>query len=305
MKIDRLIGILMMLINKEKVTARQLSEYFEVSLRTIQRDMDTLMMAGIPLYADVGINGGYQLLDSFKLERGFLNKKEAGILFTFLKGLEGVTPYSEVESIYHKFASLDQRDMESSRLVVKVYSDDDSNTFKTHLSILSKAAMEQQKVQMTYYDVNLNQTQRVLCSYTLALLGTTWYVYGFCELRSDFRMFKLSRIADCQIIDESFERMELPEQMPWDTEMDEEQKCQEIQFQIDRSQQNILPDYITPSNCQVLEDKIVVRMHCAINEWLYSQLMSFVPYIEILQPESLRKGFVKRLQESIALNSWE
>ena len=130
MKIDRLLGILMMLINKKKVTAKQLAEYLEVSVRTIQRDMDTLNMAGIPLYANVGMNGGYQLLDNYKLEKGFLNKNEASILFTFLKSLETVAPYSEVKSIYNKFASLDFNELENNKLIIKLNPFDNSDLFQ-------------------------------------------------------------------------------------------------------------------------------------------------------------------------------
>ncbi len=85
MKIDRLLGILIQLINKDKVTAKELAEHFEVSVRTIQRDMDTLNMAGIPLYADVGKNGGYALLDNYKLNKSFLNRSEANILIKFFR----------------------------------------------------------------------------------------------------------------------------------------------------------------------------------------------------------------------------
>lgn len=71
MKIDRLFSILMIIINKEKITAKELSEHFQVSVRTIQRDIDTLSMSGIPIYAEIGKNGGYQLLDNYKLDMNF------------------------------------------------------------------------------------------------------------------------------------------------------------------------------------------------------------------------------------------
>ena len=109
MKIDRLLGILMLLINKEKQTAKQLAEHFDVSVRTIQRDIDTLTLAGIPLYADVGVNGGYQLMDHYKLDKNFLNDNEATILIGFLKSLEKAAPYSEVKSMFNKFSSLNKK----------------------------------------------------------------------------------------------------------------------------------------------------------------------------------------------------
>ena len=305
MKIDRLLGILMMLINKRKVTARQLSEYFEVSVRTIQRDMDTLSMAGVPLYADVGVNGGYQLLDDFRLDKGFLNKDEAGILFTFLKGLEGVTPYSEVKSIYNKFSSLDHHELETNKLIVKLSPAYNTSRFRDHLSMLSQARDKQLKLKMTYYDVSFNITTRIICPYSLVLLGSTWYVYAYCDLRSDFRMFKISRIADCELMDDPFELMDMPEELPWDTDVDSERKFEEIILEIDKNLQAKLPDYFEPSNCQVFEDKIIVHLNFEIDEWVYTLLMGLIPHVKIIKPESLRTGFVKRLKKSIGYNSPE
>lgn len=86
MKIERLISILMLLLSKRKLTAKEMSEYFEVSVRTIQRDIDTLCSAGIPIYGDVGKYGGYQLTKNYKLDRTFLSKKEMDTLVVVLKG---------------------------------------------------------------------------------------------------------------------------------------------------------------------------------------------------------------------------
>ncbi len=305
MKIDRLLGILIMLINKKKVTARQLSEYFEVTTRTIQRDMDTLSMAGIPLFADVGVNGGYQLLDNFRLEKSFLNKDEAAILFTFLKGLEGVTPYSEVESIYNKFSSLYFNELGNNKLIVKLNSADNRSNFRDHLSLLSKAIDKQQKIKITYYDINFNITTRIICPYSLLLLSSTWYFYAYCDLRSDFRMFKIKRLADCELIEEFFELLQIPETPPWETDEKIDEKKEEIILEIDRNLQNKLPDYFDPSKCQLLEDIILVHFHSSIDEWLFSLIMGLVPFVKIIKPDSLRKDFVKRLKKSINYNSPE
>ncbi len=305
MKIDRLLGILIMLINKKKVTARQLSEYFEVTTRTIQRDMDTLIMAGIPLYADVGVNGGYQLLDNYKLEKGFLNKDEASILFTFLKGLEGVTPYSEVKSIYNKFSNLDFHDFNNNKLIVKLNPADNTSNLKDHLSLLSKAIDKQQKIKITYYDINFNITTRIICPYSLLLLSSTWYAYAYCDLRADFRMFKIKRLADCEFVEEFFELRRTPENPPWETDEEIDKKKEEIILEIDRKLQNKLPDYFDPSNCQLFEDKILVHFNSSIDEWVYSLIMGLVPYVKILKPDSLRKDFVQRLKKSICYNSPE
>ncbi len=305
MKIDRLIGIVMMLINKKKVTAKQLSEHFEVSVRTIQRDLDTLNMAGVPLYADVGVNGGYQLQENFRLEKGFLNREEAGVLYTFLKELEGVTPYSEVSSIYNKFLSLDAHDLDNKKLVVQLNPACNSSDFQTHLSVLSKGRDMQRKVTMTYYDVRFNKTTRVFCPYCLVLINSRWYAFGHCDLRSDFRMFKVSRIARCELSDEKFSLTEMPADLPWESGGDDDWNREEIVLEIDRDNQHILPDYIEPAKCRVVGEKIIVHLHYEINEWLYSQLLGMAPYVKVVQPESLRTGFIEVLKKALCRNNYD
>lgn len=305
MKIDRLIGILMMLINKKKVTAKQLSEHFEVSVRTIQRDIDTLNMAGVPLYADVGVHGGYQLQENFRLEKGFLNKEEAGVLYTFLKELEGITPYSEVSSIYNKFSSLDSHDIDNRKLVVQLNPAHNTTDFQKHLSVLSRARDSKRKVKMTYYDVRFNKTSRALCPYCLVLINSTWYVFGHCDLRSDFRMFKVSRIAECELLDETFRLGPMPEDVPWEIDEHDDWDREEIVLAIDRDNQHILPDYIEPAKCRIVGDTIIVRLEYEINEWLYSQLLTMAPHVKVIEPESLRRGFIELLKRSLRLNGYD
>lgn len=118
-------------------------------------------------------------------------------------------------------------------------------------------------------------------------------------------MFKVSRIADCELLDEPFEIKDMPKQLPWETDMDSDEKIEEIILEIDRNQQSRLSDYFEPSNCQVFEDKIIVHLNFSINEWVYSLLMSLVPHVKIIKPDFLRKGFVERLKKSISYNSPE
>ncbi len=301
MKIDRLIGILMMLINAKKVTARELAEHFEVSVRTIQRDLDTLTMAGVPLYADVGVHGGYQLHDSFRLDKGFLSKNEAGVLYAFLKELESHMPHAEVSSIYQKFSSLDAHDIKDSKLFVQVNPAHSASDLKKNLSVLSKARDEQRKVELTYLDVRFTITMRTFCPYSLVLIDSRWYSFGYCDLRSDFRMFKLGRIAECRLLNERFRVRDLPEELPWESGRDVGVR-EKIILEIDRNNQHILPDFIGPMNCRVENERIIVHLYFEVNEWLYTQLLAMAPYVKVIQPESLREGFVDLLMQSLKRN---
>lgn len=305
MKIDRLIGILMILINKEKVTAKQLAEHFEVSVRTIQRDIDTLTLAGIPLYADVGASGGYQLMDNYKINKSFLNQSEANVLIGFLQSLEKAAPYTEVKSMVNKFHALNQCDDTPDKMVFHLTPGLDNDMFQRHLKCLSQGRDQLKKVKITYLNIDYQKTTRIICPYTLVMYGSTWYVYGYCELRNDFRMFKLFRVIDCEIMPETFELKAMPSPLPWETHLNIDRENTLIKLEIDKKLQGKLPEYFTPVNVEILEDKILATLNFPVDEWVYGLLMGMVPYIKILEPPSIRKEFADRLKKGWELNNYD
>ncbi|MBN2795546.1 MAG: YafY family transcriptional regulator [Clostridia bacterium] len=304
MKIDRLVGILMLLINKEKITARVLAEHFQVSVRTIQRDIDTLTLAGIPIYADVGSAGGYQLMSDYKIDKSFINKNEANILTQFLKSLEQVAPYSEVKSISNKFLNFSDQDQDM-KLAIHLNPGLDSELFKKHMNILSKARDELLKVTMVYYNIDFSKSTRTICPHTILLYGNNWYIYAYCELREDFRMFKLHRIVDCQLTHEHFALKPLPDLLPWQVHFDHREATEPIILEIDKKLQGKLPDYFGPEVCQIHEDKIIVTVYFPIDEWVYSLLMSLVPHIKVIAPQSLKDEFIRRLKICLDKNNYD
>lgn len=195
MKIDRLFSILMIIINKEKITAKELSEYFQVSVRTIQRDIDTLSMSGIPIYAEIGKNGGYQLLDNYKLDMSFLNTKEAKVIKSLLGSLEQAVPYLDIKSVSNKFSMIPSDESEDNKIIVKLNPLINEENFKNNIEIIAKARDSYNKINIKYIDANFKETNRIICPYTLVMMGSIWYLYGYCDLRKDFRLFKLSRIV--------------------------------------------------------------------------------------------------------------
>ncbi|MGF7060224.1 helix-turn-helix transcriptional regulator [Brassicibacter mesophilus] len=302
MKIDRLLSILMIIINKEKITAKELSEYLQVSVRTIQRDIDTLSMAGIPIYAEVGKKGGYQLLNNYKLDKNFLSTNEAKILSSFLESLEETVPYSEVKSIFNKFSMMFPGQAEDNKIVVKLNPSIKQKNLKDNIDIIAKAIDNRYKVHIKYIDANFYESDRVVCPCTLVMMGSTWYAHVYCELREDFRMLKLNRIVSCDLLDEEFIVKEIPKSLPWENNLDSGRKGTKIILEVDKILQGKLPDCIDHKNCKVIKDKIIVNLCFPIDEWLYSLLLGLVPYVKIIEPDWLREEFVKRLKLSIEKN---
>ena len=305
MKIDRLLGILIILLNKRKVTASYLSDHFEVSVRTIQRDMDTLTLAGIPLYADVGSGGGYSLMEAYKIEKGFLNRSEASILMSFLKDLEKISPTPEIKSMSNKFLQLSQKDLDTSKISIHLNLGLDSKLFSQHMNYIAKAREQLKKLKITYLNIDYQETTRIVCPHTLVLYTSNWYLYGYCQLRHGFRMFKLNRIAACEILDENYELKPLPSPLPWESQLESRTNTRKIILEIDKILQGKLPDYFSPSLCEIKEDMILVTLNYPVDEWVYSLLMSLVPYVRIREPQDIKQEFIKRLKQCIQKNNYD
>lgn len=304
MKIDRLFSILMIIINKEKITAKELSEHFEVSVRTIQRDIDTLSMAGIPIYSEMGKNGGYQLLDNYKLDMNFLNTKEAKVIKSILVSLEQAVPYLDIKSVSNKFSMIPSSgNSEDNKIVVKLNPLINEENFKNNIEIIAKARDNYNKIHIKYIDGNFKETDRIICPYTLVMLGSIWYMYGYCDFRRDFRLFKLSRIISCNLLEESFAVRETPKPLPWEYNLNYERESTNIILEIDKELKGKLTDYIDYRNCKIIDDKIIVNLNFPVDEWLYSFLFGLVPYVKIVEPVWLRKEFLKRLKLCMEKNN--
>lgn len=303
MKIDRLFSILMIIVNKEKITAKELSEHFQVSVRTIQRDIDTLSMSGIPIYAEIGKNGGYQLLDNYKLDMNFLNTKEAKVIKSLLGSLEQAVPYLDIKSVSNKFSMIPSEELEDNKIVVKLNPLINEENFKNNIEIITKARDSYNKINIKYIDANFIETNRILCPYTLVMMGSIWYLYGYCNLREDFRLFKLSRIVSCDLLEEKFVVMETPKPSPWEYNLDYKRDGTNIILEIDKALQGKLIDYIDYRNCKIVNDKIIVNLNFPVDEWLYSFLFGLIPYVKIIEPVWLREEFLERLKICMEKNN--
>lgn len=302
MKIDRLVSILMMLINKDKVTANELADKFEVSIRTIQRDMDHLNMAGVPIYAEVGKNGGYQLMEEYKLNKNFLNTQEAKVFASLVDNIYKTIPEADVGSICNKFKTLLPEEKDEQKLVIRLNPQLNQKRIREKLEILTKARDMKNMVRMNYIDAKFDKSERLIEPYTLVMMGTIWYVYGYCRLREDFRMFKLNRITEYQVLEEQFEPRVLPEDIPWEINFNTPRPCTPLVLDLDLCMVGRVTQYFDHENCQLLDDRIRVTVNYPVDEWLYSYLAGLIPHVKIVEPAFVREEFIRRIKESIEKN---
>lgn len=203
MRDSRLFRILYYILEKGKVTANELSEKFEVSVRTIYRDIDVISSAGIPIYATQGKGGGIEIADDFVLKKSLLSEKEQEQILVALKGLEGINKQYENELLTKLSAFFKIKN--TNWIEVDFTNWQRGNEYDELFNDIKSAIINKNIISFTYFSSNEKETSREVKPIRLLFKGWDWYVYTFCLLRNEFRYFKLSRIRDLKILDENFE----------------------------------------------------------------------------------------------------
>lgn len=198
MKIDRMIGILSILLQKEKVTAPYLAEKFEVSRRTISRDLEALSMAGIPLVTEQGQNGGVSIMEGYKIDRTLLSTSDMQAILAGLRSLDSVSGTNRYVQLMEKLSAGASNLLAGDTHILI----DLSSWYKLSLSpkieLLHSAMLSGHKVSFVYHAPK-GESKRTVEPYDLIFQWAGWYLWGWCENREDFRLFKLMRMTDLQI----------------------------------------------------------------------------------------------------------
>ena len=192
MKMERLIGILSILLQRDKVTAPELAEQFEVSRRTIQRDIESLCQAGIPIATAQGTGGGISILEGYRVDRTVLTTPEMQAILAGLQSLDSVSGTRRYAQLMEKLsAGSGGRD---SHILIDL-----SSWYKTSLSpkieAIHSAIRQHQTIRFTYFSPR-ETAARTIEPYDLVFQWSSWYVWGWCQTRQDFRLFKLNRMTD-------------------------------------------------------------------------------------------------------------
>ncbi|MCL1862064.1 MAG: WYL domain-containing protein [Defluviitaleaceae bacterium] len=211
MKLDRLMSILTILLQNDRVTAPYLAEKFEVSRRTIGRDIDTLCKAGIPIVTFQGTGGGVSIAEGFKLDKSILTIKELSGIIAAIKGIGSVSEQSYIEQILNKLGAGSESDAVVSLhepVVIDLasyYKDDLTKKIES----IKQAIFDRQIIEFDYF-YDKGECHRRIEPYIVIFQWTSWYVFGYCLERQDWRMFKLNRLCNLTTCDESFAMREIP-----------------------------------------------------------------------------------------------
>ena len=209
MKIDRLIAIITVLLQQEKVTAPELAERFEVSRRTINRDIEDICKAGIPLVTTRGYGGGVSVADGYKINQTLFTEDELQTVLTALKGIDSVSKTSYLARLSDKLFCKGGAELVMQDVIVIDLASHNQKPLTEKIDAIKKAIWEKRQIAFQYHS-NKGEQKRRIEPYRLVFQWSSWYVFGYCLDRQAFRLFKLNRLWELEILSELFTGRDIP-----------------------------------------------------------------------------------------------
>lgn len=312
MKTERLLGILAVLMQKKKVTAPYLAERFEVSRRTINRDIEELSRAGFPVVTRQGVDGGISLMEEYCLDTTVLTKHELAAILTGLQSLDSVSALPEGSYLAAKIGvgasgltndpartksdrHFDQEsDQQSNQLIRIDLSSFYHDSLSEKIALFRKAIEEQKRVTFRYY-YEKGETDKCIEPMLVLFRWSAWYVFGFCTKRQDFRMYKLNRLWNLAVTDELFEVREIPQdRLEVGYRVIDEYK---ISACYASSEKYRLVEEYGPESFSVLKDgRLYTEWEFRSYEYAADWFLGFGERVEVLGPPEFVKYFKGRVE---------
>jgi predicted DNA-binding transcriptional regulator YafY len=296
MQINRLLEMVYILLDKKMVTAKELAVYFEVSQRTIYRDIDVLSAAGIPIYTNKGKGGGIRLLDNYVMNKSILSEKEQIDILSSLQGLSALSA-PDVSPVLKKLAVLFDKHNTN-------WIDVDFSHWGSHpreqekFNLLKTAILDKKTVGFDYFSSYGKKSERIIEPLKILFKGQSWYIYGFCRSKSDFRMFKVTRIKNLVRYEETFER-DMPANI-WDNFRSYDGKIVKLTLKIEARMAYRVYDEFNQECITKNEDgSFTVIVGFPESEWVYGYIMSYGDAAEVLEPKDIRETVKKMFQEGL------
>lgn len=306
MRIDRMLGIVVLLLNRDKISAKHLSERFEVSVRTIYRDIEAINMAGIPIVSFQGNNGGYGIMENYRVDRQVLTIEDMTSIITALKGVGASLGDNDLDNIAEKILSLvpydkmDKIKKYSEEIAIDITPWGFKQKSREHFKILQQAITENKLVEFKYRNTKGETLKRTVEPMTLILKSYAWYLFGFCKVRNDYRLFRLSRMDELNAKNEKFERKSISYKDYFGAE--DTSNWINIVLKFSPEVRIRVEEYFEESTVKFTSDgSMIVSVLYPEDEWVYSTILGFGEHVEVLQPEHIRQNILKKAKNICAV----
>ena len=286
MKDNRLFRILYYILEKEKVTANELADKFEVSVRTIYRDIDSISSVGVPIFTTQGKGGGIKIDNEYILNKSLFDANEKEQIIAALQGLEKTNKVYKSELITKLSALFKIKN--SNWIEIDFTSWGSNNTYQDLFNTLKIAIINKNIISFSYNSSKAEKINRKVKPIRLLFKEQDWYLYAFCLLRNDFRYFKLSRIKDLEVLainyEDNFENVVLKKELKYENIVN-------IKLKFDKSVAFRVYDEFNEAIEEDEKGNLYVEIKIPNNYKLYNYIFSFGTNVEILEPKEIRNQF--------------
>lgn len=307
MKVDRLISIIMVLLDKDRIGAQELADLFEVSLRTIYRDIDAINMAGIPVCSIPGVGGGFEIMPGYKIDKNVFSTADLSALLMGLSSLSGMVQGDEMAHALAKVRSFIPADkakdieLKVNQICIDLSPWMGSGNTQSYLEMIKAALQDTKLLSFEYIAHHGNKTARMVEPYQLVLKGSHWYFQGYCLKRNDFRLFRLSRMSNLQVQEDIFTPRVYQKPILDFAETLETMQIK-IKLRVHKSVIDRVLDFcsyecFTPDGIE----HYIVNFPFIENDYYYNILFSFGNQCECLEPLHIRTEIKRRLHDMAAL----
>ena len=301
MKLERLISIIYKLLNHEVLSASVLAEEFQVSPRTIYRDIDVICAAGIPVISYQGNKGGYGIMDGYKMDRSLLGSYDVDYLVTVLRSLATVFEDERVQSTIERLQTIG-KDNQNQNLSV------DFESYRTEpeaLRQLRTSITERKVVRFDYINAQNERTARDMEPLQLHYKYSNWYINGFCRKRQGYREFRLSRMLKLTLTQETFQPHDETMKEDFTSDSESGNKVSDVVIKVKQEALAEALDQFHQVDKQFHDDGSMT-MRIPVYKplkarWLWSILLSFSSGAEVVEPAALRAILKEKLQNTIKL----
>lgn len=304
MKIDRLVAILVILLGKERVQAKDLAEKFEVSVRTILRDIEAINQAGIPIVTFQGANGGIGIAEGYRLDKSVLTADEMAAIISTLQGIDGAVNTRTHAVLMDKLKNsltlpqLETLDNKLNRIVIDLSPWQDDAATREKLAEIMSAIEKSRLLEFTYNDSTGAKTRRMVEPYSLILKAQNWYLYAWCTLRSSFRYFRVSRLADLVALETPFTpRQVSPQPLPERNVLNQMGAPVELELAFIEELESMVEDFFREGIDSRRDGKIIVKTTLPENRGVLGLLLSFGAGVEVISPPHIRQKLAEIAKE--------
>lgn len=301
MKIDRLLAIITYLLNHDLVTGKYLAEKFGVSERTIQRDVDTINLSGVPILSLRGIHGGYKILDTYRLSKQTATEKDLQSISLALSSLNSALEDERISNTLEKIISITPS-KPSPNIHVDFGVARENKKVIEYIKRIEEAILNRLRIELSYTNADNHTTTRVIEPVSLKFKWYSWYLVAYCTEKNQYRIFKLVRITSLRKMDTHFTNKHEQKTDLFDALMSlDNRRTIDIIFKCRKTISTAVSEYLPGVKfTETAEDYLLGELTAPENERMwFAFMLSFGDDIEVLEPKALQRRLVEHSQKII------